>query len=114
MTPEDKEQIKLMDWLSHHLPDVYEHTYHIPLQRKCTPMQGQKLKRMGVKAGFSDLFIAVPTKLYSGLFIELKAGKGKLDPKQVEFIKRMNEQGYLATAVWGFDAAKAVIESYII
>lgn len=68
---------------------------------------------MGVKAGVADIFIAVPRAPYSGLWIELKAGMGKLSPAQQRFLERMIERGYMAVACWGFENAQHVIKQYL-
>lgn len=61
----------------------------------------------------SDFFLAVPIGLYSGLWIELKVGNGKLSVEQSRFLFRKNERGYIALAAWGFEAAKQLILSYL-
>lgn len=113
MKPEDILQINLINWLEYHYPDIAQDAYHIPLQRKCSIQQGRLLKRMGVKPGISDLFVAVPMQGYHGLFLELKEGSGKPSKAQQEFLARMTARGYLAVCVTGLDAAKAVIETYL-
>jgi hypothetical protein len=74
---------------------------------------GITLKRMGVKKGVADFFLALPSGDYHGLWIELKVGKGKLSPEQISFLNRKTERGYLAVAVWGFDAAIEIIKNYL-
>jgi hypothetical protein len=68
---------------------------------------------MGVKKGVADFFLAIPYGNYHGLWIELKVGKGKLSVEQSEFLYRKNERGYLSVAIWGFEAAKETILSYL-
>lgn len=113
MLSEDVEQINLINWLKYNMPEIEKCTFHIPLQRKCTIQQGRLLKRMGVKSGVSDLFIAIPSNGYHGLWIELKSQKGKLSEAQKEFLDLMSDKGYLAVAVWGADAAKEIINTYL-
>ena len=48
--------------------------YHIPNERKCTPQQGARLKRMGVKSGVPDLHLPVARGVYHGLYLEMKTG----------------------------------------
>jgi hypothetical protein len=68
---------------------------------------------MGVKKGVLDFHLALPCGGFHGLWVELKVGKGKLSPEQIDFINRKNSRGYLAVAVWGHDAAKEVLLTYL-
>lgn len=106
------EQINFMNWVRENYPDIWEDTYHFANERRCSVMEGRNLKKMGVKKGVSDIFVAVPYCGLSGLWIELKAEGGRLSEEQKEFITRMNSRGYLALAVWGADSAKAVFNAY--
>lgn len=75
-----------------------------------------KLKREGWRSGVPDLFLAVPNKDYSGLFIEMKdQGKTQcsLSEEQKEYLRALNGMGYFADWCAGFEAAKAVIEEYL-
>jgi hypothetical protein len=68
---------------------------------------------MGIKKGILDFFLALHMNGKAGLWIELKVGKGTLTPEQSNFINRKLQRGYEAVAVWGEDAAKAVILTYL-
>ena len=56
--------------------------YHIPNERKCTPQQGARLKRMGVKSGVPDLHLPVARGAYHGLYLEMKTEKGRVSANQ--------------------------------
>lgn len=113
MKPEDILQINLMNWLKHNYPDAEKDTWHMANERKCSVQQGRLLKRLGVKSGVPDIFMAVSSNGYFGLFIELKEGNGKPSKTQKEFLARMTARGYMAVCVTGLDAAKAVIQTYL-
>lgn len=66
------------------------------------------LKRMGVKAGISDLALFYPSRGYHGLWIELKAPGGRLTPPQARWLKLMEAAGY---CVGWFDSALAAINA---
>ncbi len=110
---EQVDHIKVVNWFDYHYPELAEDFHHFANERKCTPQQGMILKKMGVRRGVADFFLAVPANGYSGLWIELKVGKGKLSPEQKDFINRKNARGYHAIAVWGFEMAKEVISIYL-
>ena len=74
------------------------------------------------------MFIAKPSRGYHGLFLELKKDgvaiyvtkgprKGELvASEQIEieaaFLKKMNDEGYLARFAVGFESAKKIIDWY--
>lgn len=71
------------------------------------------LKAMGVQAGISDLFIAVPTKNYSGLWLELKAPGKKPTESQNDWLFVMENFGYKTAWADSFEKAKKIIEDYL-
>lgn len=112
ITPETAEQICLFDWIRTQ-PHIEPYAMHIANERRCSIQQGKILKRMGVKAGVADIFVAIPRGIYHGLWIELKAGKNKATPLQKEFLANMAKQGYLTACVTGYENAREIIENYI-
>jgi len=84
-------------------------------------IQARRLKESGYVPGTPDLFLAVP-KIYDarsvgcvfhGLFIELKADKGRPSPAQLEQIDRLRRAGYNAVICNGYDDAVRAIRGYI-
>lgn len=68
--------------------DKYRHKsilVHIANERMSTPQHANKLKAMGVIAGFPDLML-----IWEGgcQLIEVKTETGKLSPKQIAFAER--------------------------
>ncbi len=110
---EQAEHINIVNWFNYQYPELADDFHHFANERRCSIQQGRILKRMGVKKGVSDFFLALPCGLYHGLWIELKVGKGKLTIEQSYFLHRKCERGYLALAVWGFEAAQEVIKTYL-
>lgn len=106
--------LSVMNYIRNH-PELKKHSdlfLHIPNESKRTVTYGSLLKRMGMRKGASDLFIALPRKDYHGAWIELKTIKGKPTPAQIDFLEDMDEQGYFTKVVNGFDEAIKVIEWY--
>lgn len=75
--------------------------------------EAANLKRSGVKAGYPDLFIAVPSAGFHGLFIEYKTARGSLQANQREWLTKLNDKGYLAVCCKGLDEAFTLINSYL-
>ena len=73
----------------------------------------KKMKETGYKSGFPDLFIYQPKDGYNGLAIELKVKGNYASPTQKDWIKRLNDRGYLAKVCTGFDDAIQIIDEYL-
>lgn len=112
---ESTEQITLIQWcdLNKCVCPELGLIFHIPNGGKRSKTEAKRLKAEGVKAGVPDLFLPVARGKFHGLFIEMKYGNNKATAKQREWIIELNEQGYYATVCYGFEEAKATIESYI-
>ena len=53
--------------------DAYDHTYHVPNGGQRSKATAAALKGQGVKAGVSDLVVALARGGYHGLYLEFKA-----------------------------------------
>jgi len=113
LQPEQAEHINIVNWFNYQFPELSDDLHHFANERRCSIQQGRLLKRMGVKKGVADFFLAIPQQTYHGLWMELKVGKGKLTKEQKEFLSRKNQRGYLAIDVLGFEAAKKAIMLYL-
>jgi hypothetical protein len=114
LQPEQIDHINIVNWFHHTFPELADDFHHFANERKCSIAQGQLLKRMGVKKGVADFFLAFPVQYKAGLWLELKVGKNKLTKEQEAFLLRKSERGYEAKVVWGFDKAKEVIMHYLV
>ncbi len=74
---EDDHQAAFFSWLHSQYPEIYKVTFAIPNGGKRNPVEAARLKKQGVKAGVSDIFVAYPENPYHGLWIELKRPKVK-------------------------------------
>lgn len=63
----------------------------------------------GIVPGAFDLFLPVPSGQYHGLWIELKISPNKPSRAQLEFMRRMQQQGY--SCVVAYDTVQAVIDA---
>jgi hypothetical protein len=116
--PEDDHAMALMRWVRLHERKVPELglLFHIPNGGRRNVREAARLKAMGVKAGVSDYFLPVPLydsnevdQYYSGLWIELKAGKNRPTPAQFDWQHRMHSLGYeVRICVGWIEAAKCI------
>lgn len=112
MLTEDEEQEILCDWMDY-MGLVY---FAIPNGGKRPIQTARRLKRTGVKPGVPDLMICHPhpTAGHAGLFIELKRTfGGSLSEYQTEWLKKLNDKGYLAVMCKGADEAILAIKRYL-
>ena len=72
-----------------------------------------KLKAEGVKPGVPDICLPVPRHNFAGLYIELKAGKGRASDAQKWWLASLADQGYYTTVCHGWEAAKDVLCGYL-
>jgi hypothetical protein len=74
---------------------------------------GAAYKRMGYSRGTPDILIFEPSKEYHGLFVELKAPKGRLSPEQKEWLACLEDRGYQTAVCRSCEEAIIVIEKYL-
>lgn len=113
--PLKKEQIthiNVVNWFNWTFPDLSDDLHHFANERRCSIQQGRTLKRMGVKKGVSDFFLAYPINGKCGLWVELKEGS-KVTKEQLEFGERKRSRGYDFSVTYGFEATKECILAYL-
>ena len=96
---EATQQILIVEWLRQVHPDIP--FIHCANERKCSPVYGRLLKRMGQRAGVSDLFFPRGNDIHKGLWLELKSAKGKPTDLQLDFLTEMMSEGYLGLVCYG-------------
>jgi hypothetical protein len=112
-TSEHQEQCLLIDWYRLQYKQYKYHLFSIPNGEYRHIATAVKLKRSGVLAGVSDLFLMIPKNGYHGLWLEMKAKTGSLSDKQKEFMGAATLMGYQAVVCFGFEEAKEAITKYL-
>jgi hypothetical protein len=120
---EDQEQALLIKWCKQRTYGgkfLDEIIFAIPNGGFRNAREASKLKRTGVRPGVFDLFLPIgnlpsPSQPggYYGLFIEMKAGKGKESPAQLTFAKTVSDLGYKAVICYGWREAANAIADYL-
>lgn len=120
--PEDEAQRALVKWAGlqrlsdppdRSRPMVGDYLLHIPNGGKRTRIEAAILQGLGVKAGVSDLFLALPRGHYAGLWIELKSDGGRLTGAQRQWLEQMAAAGYQAASLCGWENAATFIQRYL-
>jgi hypothetical protein len=113
---EGLEQAALIKELELCLPAVAALIYHVPNGGHRHKLVAIKLKGQGVKAGVPDLVLPMARGGYFGLYIEFKAtppGAAPVSASQHAWIRRLNDQGYLAIVCRGHFDAMEQIRAYL-
>lgn len=87
--------------------------HHIPNGGSRDKVEGRHLKLQGVRPGVPDLCLPVPRGQYHGLYIELKAEKGRTSQEQEWWGEKLLEQGYMWEVCHGWQSATRVLEWYM-
>lgn len=73
----------------------------------------KRLKREGVEPGIPDVFCAIPSGGYAGLWLEFKTPRGSLSRDQREKIGMLREVGYRVEIVRDPEVAEQIVEEYL-
>lgn len=125
--------LQIADYLRYKYPKVI-YRFDLAADLKLSIGQAKKHKRLQVRRGYPDLFIAEPRTVleddgerhaYCGLFLELKkpgvkiyTQKGELVAnehirEQAEMLEQLRHRDYKAEFVCGFDEATNAIDKYL-
>jgi hypothetical protein len=123
--PEDAEQMALFQWVALHINRVPELglLIHIPNGGARNPREAARFKKMGVKAGVSDLLLPVSKEQYDkdgfnhfqcgGLWIEMKAKGRYLTGPQRKWQDAMTIEGYRCRVCYSWQEAAREIADYL-
>ena len=115
---EDQEQIRLFNWiyLKEKEDPRYKMIMHVPNQGSAGfggMLRSKKMKAMGARKGWFDIFVCLPKGPFHGLFIELKALKGRPSKEQIDWQKMYEQHGYCAVFCYGGREALEKIQAWL-
>ncbi len=111
---EHHEQTVLVQRFRFTYPHLANRLFAIPNGGFRKEREAARLKAEGALAGVPDLFLAQPTPLWPGLFIEMKKRFGSAVPKhQRELHQDYRMAGYRVEVCSGSDRAWDVITEYL-
>lgn len=91
----------------------YNMIFAIENEGKTSPQKGYRAKLMGKLAGVCDLFLPYPSGEYHGLFIEMKAPKGRLSEAQKAFIKNVQKLHFAVCVCYSAEQAVNSVKNYV-
>ena len=89
------------------------HLIHIPNEGSRSVAYNACLKAEGLRPGTPDLFLAVPSAPFGGLWIELKATNGQVRSNQLSMLTMLSETGFACAVCRSLDEVRSVITSYL-
>ncbi|UZX96168.1 VRR-NUC domain-containing protein [Yersinia ruckeri] len=113
---ETEEQAALIEWADKTVIDgicIGDYLIHIPNEGKRGPKAARDAKRLGLRKGVPDLFLALPRGGYAGLWIEMKALDGQSTVEQFLWLRKLDNVGYVATTCFSFSHAKDTVVNYL-
>jgi len=114
---EHSHQTALFLWAHQNIPihPALRYMFAIPNGGQRTKVTASRLKCEGVKAGVPDIFLPYPTRMYHGLFIEMKrpSKTAKISPEQIDYIKYLDTVGYKVVVAYGYKQATHYILEYL-
>jgi hypothetical protein len=108
---EDHLHRQVIQYIALQYPGVLFH--HSPMEGKRTPFEQFKLKWLGAKSGFPDIFIFAANKRGNGLAIELKVKPNRCTENQNAWLAGLYNRNYVAEVCYDFEEAKKVIDNYL-
>lgn len=118
---EHSQQTALFCWAAQHsliIPEL-RLLFAIPNGGLRDKVTASRLKAEGVRSGVPDIFWPVAARMpshvsiyYHGLFIEMKAAKGRVSEAQTQWVKDLEGQGYACATVYAYHFARDVILNY--
>ncbi len=112
---EQSECLALWKWAQHH-PIAKEYLIKNTNEGKRSPQYGSSLKKIGLRPGLPDYHLPISNAKYNGLWIEMKRANHtgtKKNPKQDDWITKLNDIGHYATYAYGWHHAAEVILDYL-
>lgn len=108
---EEELQRLCVDWFNLQYPNMI--MWHTPNGARMQIGMAMKMKRMGMKKGVPDIFIAEPNGVWHGLFIELKREGGRCSDHQLDLMDSLAGRGYYVTTCYNFKEFMDVVNGYL-
>ena len=105
---EEQIAIAFIARLEQYYTDIADVTAHIPNENK-----GYQHKNIGIKKGWPDYCVAIRTKEYGALYVELKAPKGRLSEDQKRVHALLEKNGNKVVTCYSWQDAIEQVEIYI-
>ncbi len=110
---ENKIQADCFKWLRNTYRKTYGLCFHIPNGGLRGGREAKTLQALGVVPGIPDLFLAIPSGKYAGLFIEMKTEDGRESPEQKEIHPLLRAAGYRVETIRNLLQFQTLTKEYL-
>ena len=100
-------------WFRLQYPEYSKLLFAIPNAGKRLGMNGARMKAEGLLAGVPDLFLAIGSNGFNGMFIEMKHGKNKPSNEQKMMLEELKSRCYNVEIIYTLDDFIARVNSYL-
>ena len=100
-------------WFRYSYPDYQNLLISVPNGGYRNKREAGNLLKQGIVRGCPDLLLAVPKKGFAGLWIEMKAPKGRLTPHQTEMLLTLEKVGYMTHVCYSLDEFRSIVQKYL-
>lgn len=108
-------QIASLRWFRENYPEYEDLLIALPngFRAQFDYKTNKNLKKLGFKDYTPDLFLAVKTSYYRGLFIELLPRGERLRKTKYEYLEKLRMNNYRVVIVRDLKAFKDIIKNYL-
>lgn len=106
-------QKSCVEWFDLQYPGLRLRLHHSPNGGYRNVIEASKFKLMGVRAGFPDLILLVPTGKHPFLGIELKTKTGRQSELQKAYQKEFEKAGARYVICRSFDEFRREVNGYL-
>jgi hypothetical protein len=114
-SPEEDLQRVCFEWIVLQTPRhaLLKYLMHVPNGGARSKGEAGKLKAMGTKPGVPDFLLPRGRGHWRGLAIELKSSTGALSPDQKEWLRGLEQEGYLTSVCRTLDNFVALVQAFL-
>lgn len=100
------------DYLSKVYPHYRKVCFSVPNEGGRSLIHGSLLKQRGLTRGIPDVFCAIPSGAFHGLFIEFKKSTGLPTQEQLQVISELRKYSYRCEICYSLDEAIQLFIDY--
>lgn len=112
-TEEHDTQVACVSWFDMQFRSISALLFAIPNGGWRPTNVGKDMKAEGQRPGVPDLFLAIPSGGFSGLFIEMKSRTGTVRANQKEYHRRLEAQGYAVEVCRDVETFIKIVSVYL-
>lgn len=110
---EETLQESCVKWFDFVYPDLKLLLHHSPNEGRRSVIEGTHLKASGMRKGFPDLVLLMPSGAYHWLAMEFKSEKGRPTEEQKEYADYLTTHGVLHKYIRTFTEFEELIKEYV-